>query len=146
MHRHRACSAALASGLAGLLATTAFVSPAAAQAPQPAPAADQPVTPAQPPAATPPPLPAPPPQPGGAVQRVVGPGNDRMKSTTVIPSLPISPGEMVDAAKLDAGIKALARTDLFSDEKIEFNNGDLVVTVVENPIINRVLFEGNSSI
>jgi len=30
--------------------------------------------------------------------------------------------------------------------KIDFQNGDLIVTVVENPIINRVIFEGNSSI
>ena len=29
---------------------------------------------------------------------------------------------------------------------IELNNGDMIINVVENPIINRVLFEGNSSI
>src|SRR5689334_19561610 len=150
MHRPRACSAALVSGFAGLLATSALVTPALAQAPQPAPA-DQP-TPAAPPAATPPAAAtpaAPPPAPAqqtGVVQRIIVRGNERIEPSTVISYMPISPGETVDPAKLDAAIKALARTDLFSDEKIEFNNGDLIVTVVENPIINRVLFEGNSSI
>ena len=80
------------------------------------------------------------------IQRILVQGNERIEPTTVISYLPISPGETVDPAKLDAGIKALARTELFSDETIEFNNGDLIVKVVENPIINRVLFEGNSSI
>jgi outer membrane protein insertion porin family len=150
MHRHRACSAALVSSLAGLLATTAVVAPAAAQAPQPAPAGQPTAPPApQPPAAAPaaPTTPAlPPAQQGGVVQRIIVQGNERIEPSTVISYLPISPGETVDAAKLDAGIKALNRTELFSDETIEFNNGDLIVKVVENPIINRVLFEGNSSI
>src|SRR5215831_8484055 len=145
MHRHRARSAALVSGLAGLLATSAIVTPALAQAPQPPPAGQPPAA-TQPPAAAPPaaaPLPAP---QGGVVQRIIVRGNERIEPSTVVSYMPISPGETVDPAKLDAAIKALARTDLFSDEKIEFNNGDLIVTVVENPIINRVLFEGNSSI
>jgi outer membrane protein insertion porin family len=131
------------------MATTALVTPAAAQAPQPAPA--QPTTPPaapQPAPAAPQPAPAAPApqQQGGVVQRIIVQGNERIEPSTVISYLPISPGETVDAAKLDAGIKALNRTELFSDETIEFNNGDLIVKVVENPIINRVLFEGNSSI
>ena len=145
MHRHRARSAALVSGLAGLLATTALATPAFAQAPQPAPgpaAAPAPAAAAPAPPATA----APAPQQSGVVQRILVRGNERIEPTTVISYMPISPGETVDAAKIDAALKSLARTELFSDEKIEFNNGDLIVTVVENPIINRVLFEGNSSI
>ena len=172
MHRHRARSAALVSGLAGLLATTALATPRLAfaqtpaappsapeatstarpSAPEPAPAAPVAAPPeATPPAATAPPAAAPTPPPAvaiqtGVVQRILVQGNERIEPATVISYLPISVGETVDQAKIDAAYKALFRTDLFSDITMNLNNGDLVVTVVENPIINRVLFEGNSSI
>ena len=124
MQRHRARSAALVSGLAGLLATTALATPglAFAQAPAaPPPAAGAPVATA----------PAPPPQPAqqpvtaqtGVIQRFVVRGNERIEPSTVISYLPMSLGETVDAAKIDAGIKALARTELFSNETIELING-----------------------
>src|SRR4051812_23289694 len=128
MHRHRARSAALASGLAGLLATTALASPGfalaqPAAAPAPAPAA---------PVAT---APAPPPPPPaviaqtGVVQRIVVRGNERIEPTTVVSYLPISVGETIDAAKLDAAVKALFRTDLFSDVTVNLAGGDLVINV-----------------
>ena len=140
MHRHRARSAALASGLAGLLASTALATAGGALAqgaPQPtAPAAGggaptgAPAAPAQ----------------TGVVQRIIVKGNERIESSTVISYLPIQAGETVDPAKIDAALKALFRTDLFSDVKIDLSVGDLTISVVENPIINRVLFEGNSGL
>jgi outer membrane protein insertion porin family len=146
MHRHRARSAALASGLALLLGTTALVAPTAAlaQAPAPPPPGAQP--PASPPAAAPVAAPTPGVQQGGVVQRIIVRGNERIEPATVISYLPIQPGDSIDPAKADAALKALFRTDLFSDAKIDFENGDLIITIVENPIINRVLFEGNSSL
>ena len=133
------------------MATTALVSPglALAQAPAPPPPAAAAAPPPAAPVATAPAPQAPPPAapaPTGVIQRFIVRGNERIEPTTVISYLPMVVGETVDAAKIDAGIKALARTELFSDEKIELNNGDMIITVVENPIINRVLFEGNSSI
>ena len=83
---------------------------------------------------------------GGVIQRILVQGNERIEQSTVVSYLPVAPGETVDAAKLDLAIKALFRTDLFSDVKIDLQNGDLVVTVVENPIINRVIFEGNKGL
>lgn len=149
MHRHRARSAALAPGLALLLGSTALVAPglAMAQAPAPQPPAAAPA--GAPPAAAPAPTAAAPTagvQQGGVVQRIIVKGNERIEPSTVISYLPIQPGDTIDPAKADLALKALARTDLFSDEKIDFQSGDLIVTVVENPIINRVLFEGNSSL
>ncbi len=127
------------------MATTALATPglAVAQAPRAPPAAAAaPVSTAPAPPPTPP---APPPQ-TGVIQRFTVRGNERIEPTTVISYLPMAVGETVDAAKIDAGIKALFRTELFSDVTIDLNAGDMVITVVENPIINRVLFEGNSSI
>jgi len=154
MQRHRASSAALATGLALLLGTTALVAPSLAiaqtRARPPSHPAGAPAV--QPPAAEPapsaPPAAAPSPgvQQGGVVQRILVRGNERIEPATVISYLPIQPGDTVDPAKADLALKALFRTDLFSDVKIDFQGGDLIVTVVENPIINRVLFEGNSSL
>ena len=119
MFRTRATRAALASSVALLLGSTALVVPGLAVAQQ-----------AQ----------------GGVVQRILVQGNERIEQSTVVSYLPVSPGEPVDSAKIDLALKALFRTDLFSDVKIDFQNGDLIVTVVENPIINRVIFEGNSGL
>lgn len=80
------------------------------------------------------------------VQRIIVKGNERIEPATVISYLPIQAGDTVDAAKVDQALKTLFRTDLFADVKIDYQAGDLIVTIVENPIINRVLFEGNSSL
>jgi outer membrane protein insertion porin family len=140
MQRPRARRAALATGLA-LLGTSALTVPSVAAAQAPAgPAQAPPATDSvqAPPAAQQ----APPPQ-TGVVQRIVVKGNERIEAGTVISYLPIQPGETVDPAKIDLALKSLFRTDLFADVKIDMEGADLVVTVVENPIINRVLFEGN---
>src|SRR5262249_42543135 len=129
MLQTRASRAALVTGFALLLGSTALVAPTVLYAQQPA--APQPA-----------PAPAAPTQ-GGVVNRILVQGNERIEQSTIVSYLPINPGETVDAAKLDLALKALARTDLFADESVQFQNGDLIVTVVENPIINRVIFEGN---
>jgi outer membrane protein insertion porin family len=51
-----------------------------------------------------------------------------------------------DAASIDAGLKALYATGLFQDVRISQPGGRLVVTVVENAVLNRVAFEGNKKI
>jgi outer membrane protein insertion porin family len=126
-------------------ATPAPATPAPATPAAPAPAAGAPAAPVST-APAPRPTPRPAPVPTGVIQRFVVRGNERIEPATVISYLPLQIGETIDPAKEDAALKALARTDLFSDEKIDLINGDLIITVVENPIINRVLFEGNSSI
>ena len=138
MTRSRARCAALFSG-AALCAGIAVVSawPGVALAQQP---------PEPPPPAPPPQPPPPQQQQSGVVGRIVVQGNERIEQDTILSYLPIQVGDTVDQAKLDLAVKTLARTELFSDESITLQGDTLVVRVVENPIINRVLFEGNSSI
>jgi len=126
MQRPRASRAAFASRLALLLGASALSLPGLALAQAAAPAAPAPVAAESP-----------------VVQRIVVQGNERIENSTVLSYLPIQPGESVDSAKIDQALKALFRTDLFADVKIDFVGGDLIIKVVENPIINRVLFEGN---
>ncbi|MEO8925952.1 MAG: outer membrane protein assembly factor BamA [Caulobacteraceae bacterium] len=85
-------------------------------------------------------------QQSGVVSRIVIQGNERIDPETITSYLPVAVGDKVDPAKIDVALKALFRTDLFSDVKIDLQGTDLVVKVVENPVINQVLFEGNSSI
>jgi outer membrane protein insertion porin family len=147
MQRHRATSAALSSGLGLLLATTALAAPSLALAQ----AAAQPEATAPPQASAPAPEAAAPSAPApavtqGVVRRIDVRGNERVEPATVISYLPIQVGDTVDPSKVDLALKTLFRTDLFSDVKIELQaDGTLVVTVDENPIVNRVLFEGNKS-
>jgi len=83
----------------------------------------------------------------GVVNRIIVQGNQRIDQTTVLSYLPIQPGDTLDPALLDVAIRTLTRTQLFADVQIGLQpNGDLVVRIVENPIINQVVFEGNKAL
>ena len=91
--------------------------------------------------------PAPRPAETGVVNRILVEGNQRIDQTTVLSYLPVQPGDTVDAVLLDVAVRTLNRTQLFANVQIGLQpNGDLVVSIVENPIINQVTFEGNSAL
>lgn len=77
---------------------------------------------------------------------IVVQGNRRVDAETIRSYFHAGPGERLDAAKIDAALKALYATNLFQDVHIGQAGGRVVVTVVENPVINRVAFEGNKRI
>ena len=81
------------------------------------------------------------------INRILVRGNQRIDQTTVLSYLPIQPGDTVDPAVLDVAVRTLTRTQLFADVQLGVQpNGDLIVEIVENPIINQVVFEGNGSV
>lgn len=80
------------------------------------------------------------------IDRITIEGNERIDSQTIISYLPFQTGATVDSELIDSGVKALYRTDLFSDVQIAMNGNEMVVTVVESPIINQVVFEGNHAL
>ncbi len=83
----------------------------------------------------------------GVVNRILVEGNQRIDQTTVLSYLPIQPGDTIDPVILDVAIRTLTRTQLFADVQIGLEaDGDLIVNIVENPIINQVVFEGNGAI
>src|SRR5262245_16732090 len=73
-------------------------------------------------------------------------GNQRIEAETVLSYMQLSPGDHFDAARIDKALKNLFASGLFADVSLRREGDDLVVTVVENPIINRLAFEGNSHI
>jgi outer membrane protein insertion porin family len=80
------------------------------------------------------------------VSSIVVEGNRRVEADTIRSYFHVGPGERLDAVKIDAALKALYGTGLFEDVKINNVGGRVVVTVVENAVIDKVAFEGNSKV
>lgn len=78
-----------------------------------------------------------------SVGQIIVEGNQRVDDATVRSYLALRSGGPYSAELADESLKALFETGLFSDVRITRRGGAVVVTVVENPIINRVAFEGN---
>jgi outer membrane protein insertion porin family len=83
---------------------------------------------------------------GGIITAIQIQGNVRAEPETIRSYLQLKEGQPFDAAAADRSLKALFGTGLFSDVSIDMQGSTLVVKVTENPIINRVAFEGNSKI
>jgi outer membrane protein insertion porin family len=73
-------------------------------------------------------------------------GNRRVEVETIRSYFKAGPDGRLDQAAIDDGLKALIETGLFEDVKINRAGGHLVVVVVENPVINKVAFEGNKKV
>lgn len=80
------------------------------------------------------------------VSTIVVEGNRRIENDTIVSYVQVAPGETVTPQKIDASVKALFQTGLFSDVQITRRGSALVVKVEENPMINQVNFEGNSNV
>jgi outer membrane protein insertion porin family len=73
-------------------------------------------------------------------------GNRRVEIETIRSYFKPGPGGQLDQAQIDDGLKALIETSLFQDVQITQAKGRLLVTVIENPVIGRVAFEGNKKV
>ncbi|MBW3558597.1 MAG: outer membrane protein assembly factor BamA [Proteobacteria bacterium] len=85
-------------------------------------------------------------QTGPVIGRIIVRGNERIEAGTVLSYLTLQPGQRATPERLDLALDALNRTGLFADLALEIEGSDLIVRVVENPIINQVVFEGNSAL
>jgi len=70
-------------------------------------------------------------------------GNQRLEAQTILSYLRLRVGQTYDRAMLDQALKDLAATELFKDYQISDEDGALTIQVTENPVINRVILEGN---
>ncbi|MBL4602911.1 MAG: outer membrane protein assembly factor BamA [Emcibacteraceae bacterium] len=70
-------------------------------------------------------------------------GNQRIEASTIESYLLLNIGDDFTEQLGDASLKRLYNTTLFSDVDVGRRGSVLVVSVVENPIINRIVFEGN---
>lgn len=80
------------------------------------------------------------------IRKIIVEGNRRIEVATVISYVDLQKGDPFDQALLDRALKNLYATGLFADVSIRQQGSALVVTVLENPIINEIRFEGNKKI
>lgn len=83
---------------------------------------------------------------GQVIQRVAVEGTQRIDPETIGSYLKLGVGDRFDRAKMDESLKALFATGLFRDVTVRQEGSTLLVRVVENPIINRIAFEGNRKV
>src|SRR3984957_11869315 len=83
---------------------------------------------------------------GGTVQEVRIEGTQRVEPETGRSYLLVQPGDAFDADRIDKSLKALFASGLFSDVTLRREGDSLIVRVVENPVINRIAFEGNKKL
>ena len=124
----------LASLLAcgSILAGVPSLAEAQSQTPQAAPAGQPAEAPA--PAAAP---------RANTIRTITVVGAERLEPTTILSYVRLRVGQEYTAAAADEAIKDLGATELFANSSIRNDNGNVVITVTENPVINRIVLEGN---
>jgi len=143
--------------LGGLWVTTAQAADEQAGGAPPPPDASATIPPATPPAASVPIPPAPAastpaasgtPAPApvatrGTINSIRVDGAQRLEQDTVLSYTRLRVGAAYTQETLDAALKDLYASELFANVEIRNNNGALTVVVQENPVINRIVLEGN---
>ena len=80
------------------------------------------------------------------ITEIVVQGNQRIEAGTVRSYMLLRPGMQYDPVVADQSLKQLFGTGLFADISMHLDGTRVIVSVVENPIVNRVAFEGNSAL
>jgi outer membrane protein insertion porin family len=87
------------------------------------------------------------PQPAGdtiSAIRVVG--AERLEPQTVLSYIKLRIGQTYSATAADQALKDLYATELFADVQINNDAGVVTIQVKENPVVNRIILEGNKRI
>jgi outer membrane protein insertion porin family len=77
------------------------------------------------------------------IQAIKVEGNQRIEEGTIRSYMLVRPGDGFDQERIDRSLKILYATGLFQDVRLTREGAVLTVHVAENPIVNRVAFEGN---
>ncbi len=80
------------------------------------------------------------------IRSIVVNGSQRLESGTVLSYMKLRVGQTYTQEAADQALKDLFETELFKDVSIRNNAGAVVIEVIENPVINRILLEGNKRI
>ena len=80
------------------------------------------------------------------VRTIAVSGAERLEPNTILSYIKLRPGDVWTQAVGDQVLKDLYATELFSNASVTNNNGDVVISIVENPVINRIVLEGNKRI
>jgi outer membrane protein insertion porin family len=81
-----------------------------------------------------------------SVRNILVEGNQRVETETILSYMQLAPGDPLTEEAMDESVKSLFQTGLFADVDVSARGSTILVRVEENPLINRVNFEGNSEI
>ncbi len=73
-------------------------------------------------------------------------GAQRLEPQTILSYIRLRPGDTWSAAVGDQVLKDLSATELFASYSVRNDGGNVVIELVENPVINRIILEGNKRI
>ena len=73
-------------------------------------------------------------------------GAERLEPQTILSYIKLRVGQRYTSAVADEALKDLGATELFANFSIRNDAGDVVINVTENPVINRIVLEGNKRI
>jgi len=73
-------------------------------------------------------------------------GSQRLEPNTILSYINMRVGQTYTQALADEALKDLYATELFADVQISNSAGNVTITVQENPVINRIVLEGNKRI
>ena len=81
-----------------------------------------------------------------SVKEIIVEGTRRIDPVTVLSYMVLKAGDQFEPDLINRSLKRLYATGLFRDVTINKEGPNLVVRVVENPVINRIAFEGNKKL
>ena len=73
-------------------------------------------------------------------------GAQRLEPQTILSYIRLRPGDAWSQAAGDQVLTELYATELFANVSVAFDSGAVTINVVENPVVNRILLEGNRRI
>jgi outer membrane protein insertion porin family len=79
----------------------------------------------------------------GTISSINVVGQQRLEPDTVLSYTKLRIGQPFTQESLDQALRDLYETELFADVQIRNDNGALTIEVKENPVINRIVLEGN---
>ncbi len=124
-----------ASGMAAaLLGTTVLAGLPASGWAQEAPA---------PASAAPAPASAPAAESGEQIRTITVSGAQRLEPATILSYVRLRAGQPYTQTAADQALKDLFATELFADVQLRNDGGNVVIQVKENPVVNRIILEGN---
>jgi outer membrane protein insertion porin family len=83
----------------------------------------------------------------GTIRSIAVTGAERLEPETIRSYAGLTPGQDYSAETLDTALKALYATELFADvQLLGADTGAIAIQVRENPVINRIIIEGNKRI
>ena len=77
------------------------------------------------------------------INEIIVSGNDEISSETIVAISGLSKSNNLSANSINEGFRRLSDSGLFQNVVLNPVGSRLIISVIENPIINKVDFEGN---